>query len=88
MKMATHPGPAVYHFIKCNYNHGISLSWAYEMHSESPVRAEQSSLHDITTCLLNHTGFLAVLSYLLVSYRDKIPPTKFVNMYQYFSLFR
>jgi len=32
-----HPDPAPYHFIKCNCNDGITLSWAYEIHAESPV---------------------------------------------------
>jgi len=58
------------------------LSWAYGMHADSPVQASQYPLHDIITCLLNYTSFLAVLNYLLVNYPDKIPPTKFVNLYQ------
>jgi len=83
-----HPRPAAYPFLKCNYNDGLSFSWAYEMHAESPVRASQYPLHNIITCLLIYTGCLAILSYLLVNYRDKIPPTKFVNLYRYVGIFR
>jgi hypothetical protein len=81
INMAKHPDPTACHFIQCNYNDGISFSRDHEMHAESPVRGAQFSSHDVT-CLLNHTGLLAVLSYILVNYHDKIPPKKFINLYQ------